>query len=274
MTEKHMALAEQMSNRYSELLQVEAVAIAGSLVTGTADEISDIDLYIYTQSDVSTDERARIAGVADHAEIDNSYWGPGDEWRDKDTGIHVDVMFWSVPWIEEQLNRVLVHHLPSVGYSTAFWHTIRNSSALFDRNGWFHTLQQKANQPYPERLARSIITNNYPILRHNESAYLHQLEKAVERSDLVSVNHRVAELLASYFDIILAVNRTPHPGEKRLLYWTEKLCPKLPPDMRAQVTALLHATAQDTQQLIERVNMLVDSLDALLKAEGLYTHAD
>ena len=59
-------------------------------------------------------------------------------------------------------------------------------------------------------LRQNIIALNYPVLRGVIPAYANQLEKAVKRHDLVSVNHRLAALFASYFDIIFAVSRQLH----------------------------------------------------------------
>ena len=112
---------------------------------------------------------------------------------------------------------------------------------LFDRAGWFHQLQQWANQPYPEPLRRAVTAKNYPILRSSQSSYLYQIERAIERRDLVSINHRVAALLASYFDVLFALNRVPHPGEKRLIQLARRVCPKAPHDMPAQVEAVIRA---------------------------------
>ena len=55
-----------------------------------------------------------------------------------------------------------------------------------------------------------------------------QIKKAEDRFDLVSVNHRVTEFLASYFDIIFALNEMPHPGEKRMQSICSKDCKILP----------------------------------------------
>ena len=57
------------------------------------------------------------------------------------------------------------------------------------------------------------------------------MEKAVARGDLVSFNYRVAALLASTFDILFALNRLPHPGEKRLLAFAAQHCPLRPAGM-------------------------------------------
>ena len=68
----------------------------------------------------------------------------------------------TVRWIEEQLERVLVHHQASVGYSTCFWYNVLHSQALFDRAGWFAELQRRPRQPYPEELQRAIIGQKLP----------------------------------------------------------------------------------------------------------------
>ena len=55
-----------------------------------------------------------------------------------------------------------------------------------------------------------------------------QITKAEKRGDLVSVNHRVAEFLASYFDVLFALNEMTHPGEKRMQSICSKECKLLP----------------------------------------------
>jgi hypothetical protein len=269
-TKSLLSLTDEIVAAYSRLPQVEAVVLAGSQTSGTADQDSDIDLYVYSRAEIPVSVRASIAmAAAEYAEVDNRFWEPGDEWVDADTGIHVEVMFRSVEWIEEQIERVLRRHEACVGYSTCFWYNVLSSQILYDRNGWFRALQETANQPYPENLRRAIIAKNYPILRRSVSSYLHQLERAVARGDWVSINHRVAALLASYFDILFAVNRMPHPGEKRLVEIASEKCAKAPAAMSEQVNELIRAVAQGDQRVIEKAFVLINGLDDLLSAEGL-----
>ena len=54
------------------------------------------------------------------------------------------------------------------------------------------------------------MAKNYPNLRATASAYSSQLRPALVCNDWVSVNHRVAAVLASLFDILFAVNRALH----------------------------------------------------------------
>jgi hypothetical protein len=145
---------------------------------------------------------------------------------------------------------------------------VLTSQALYDPNGWFQALQQAANQTYPEGLRRAIIAKNHPILGRNISSYVAQLERAVARRDLVSINHRVTALLASYFDILFAVNRMPHPGEKRLIEILLSQGAKVPAGTYEQVSALIRNVARGDKAIVESAEVLIQGLDDLLRGEG------
>jgi len=262
-----LAVAQLVARQFASLPQVEAVALAGSRMSDFSDAESDVDLYVYVTEDIPLKTRAEIAAGSPRAEIGNATWEPGDEWIDADSGLSVDVMYRQVSWMEEQLDRVLVHHQASVGYSTCFWYNLLHSQKLFDRSGWFANLQQRAGQPYPHELRRAIIAKNLPLLRRNQSSYLHQIELAAAREDAVSVNHRVAALLASYFDVLLAVNELPHPGEKRLMQHARASCSKLPREMEPQVSELIGSVGGPDGGTVAKVNALLDNLDELLLQE-------
>ena len=270
MPDTRLTLAIDVAARYAALTQVEAVAAAGSLSSGVADAGSDIDMYVYVLDDIPVAVRRQIATTqAERAEVDNRFWEPGDEWIDAVSGIHVDVMFRWTSGIEEQLDRVLRRHEAAVGYTTCFWHNVLSSRILFDPTGWFTRLQKTARQPYPEPLRQAIIAKNHPILRHTLSSYRYQIERAIDRGDVVSINHRMAAVLASYFDILFAVNGVAHPGEKRLVNFALERCAKLPHDMEQQIRNLVQAVGRRDQWLLKELDVLLDGLDELLRAEGL-----
>lgn len=231
---------------------VTAVALAGSRAAAANDPASDFDLYAYATAEVPVDFRRSLAGP--DAEIDNRFWETGDEWIDADSGAHLDVMYRSPSWIEDQLDRVLVRHEASIGYSTCVWYNVLHSEALHDPQGWYRELQERARVSYPEELQHAIVAKNWPILRKNQSSYRKQIELALARGDAVSVQHRTTAILASYFDIWFALARLPHPGEKRLLQ-------HLP---QREATLARAAIAAPPDQLLQRLDDLLDALDCRL----------
>lgn len=262
------ALAAELAAAYGALPGVIAVAWAGSAAAGRADAASDIDLYVYGDAEPAVADRARLATPrATRLELDNRTWEPGDEWDDR-AGIHVDAMFRTRAFLEEQFDRMLVRHEAWAGYSTCFWANVLHSRALFDPTGWYARMQERARLPYPEPLRRAIVLKNHRLLRGTLSSYRHQVALACARGDRVSVQHRTTALLASVFDVLFALNRMPHPGEKRLLAIAET-CPVKPPRFGADVTALLEAAAQPGDAVLARLDALVDGVDALVDASGL-----
>ncbi len=266
-------LLAEIAAEFAKLPEVTAVVLAGSRGNAFADAGSDLDLYVYAEHEPSQAWRAELARkLGERASIGNEFWEPGDEWLALRTGNVVDIMYRSPAWIEAQLDRVLLRHQASVGYSTCFVYNVLHSTMLHDRGNWFAALRARAQHPYPEPLRRAIIAKNHPILRRTLSSYDHQIVMAVERNDQVSVNHRITALLASYFDILFAVNRLFHPGEKRLVAHALETCPKHPPGFQEQVHELLSAIAPAGQPDVPgRVKDLLDGLDALLIEEQLIT---
>ncbi len=268
----YQQLASQISALFALQPQVEAITVAGSRGqgAGTADSASDIDLCIYTRGQIPLEVRREIvaqSGGASIACLGLNYWGAADEWINAPSGIEIDSTYFDVSWMEEQLLRVIEKHQSAQGYTTCFWYTVRQSIPFYDPNGWFSNMQQLAQAEYPEALRENIIAFNHPLLRGIIPSFANQLEKAVNRRDLVSVNHRTAVLLGSYFDILFAANRQLHPGEKRLVEFALNHCRVLPTHFEADLAAVLLQTPESLSALPAQVHTLLNHLDEMLKSE-------
>jgi catechol 2,3-dioxygenase-like lactoylglutathione lyase family enzyme/predicted nucleotidyltransferase len=251
-------LIQRLTQAFGNLPQVLAVVLAGSRAAATSDLASDFDLYVYAVRDVPLEFRRALLGEG--AEVDNRFWEPGDEWSDPSTGAQIDIMYRSPEWIEAQLNRVLLRHEAALGYTTCFWYNVIYSEAIIDPRGWYQQLQNRGRVAYPEGLRRAVVMRNWPVLRRNHSSYRHQIELALNRGDLVCVQHRVTAFLASFFDVWFALERKPHPGEKRLLS-------HLPEPWVSLVRALTEASPAT---LLIHIDTLMDRIDARLADERMF----
>ncbi len=266
----HLTLARKIVEQFKIVACVEAITLGGSNTVGSIDKYSDIDLYIFAREVIPLNTRRAIVNKlgASKTDLNLTFWDLGDEWFDLGTGIEVDIMYWDPAWIEGQLERVLGSHQASLGYTTSFWHTILNSKMLFDRSGWFASLQERCKQPYPEQLKHAIIAKNHPMLRSVIPSYYRQIKKALGRGDFISVNHRIAALLASYFDVIFAINEIPNPGEKRNLEFVLERCSITPPTLKDQIEIILQSAGTGSEELLIHMDELLNDLDALLLGEG------
>jgi hypothetical protein len=269
-TELFLSVAQRIVASYSQLPQVEAATITGSQMMTHANSSSDIDLYVYIQEDIPLDVRSSIATPgATSPQSHNHHAEAGDEWLDTETGIRLEILFRHVSWTEEQLALVLRQYQASYGCSTCLWHQIRFAQIVYDRDGWFQNFQNYARQPFPEMLRRAIIAHNYPVLRQTSTSYVNQIKRAIEHGDIVRINHRLAAFLASYFDILFALNRLTHPGEKRLLEFAEARCTQIPIGMSRHVRGLIRSIGHANPELLFHMNTLVDGIGGLVRAEGL-----
>ena len=221
-----------------KLSQVEAVALGGSRATGRNDEESDYDVYVYiTGSIPESDRRSILDKYCKYMEIGNSFW----ELEDDVTlinGIDMDIIYRNIKDFENMVSSVVNDCIAWNGYTTCMWHNLITSKIVVDKNGYLAALQEKYRIPYPKKLKENIISNNLKLLSGTLPSFDMQIKKAESRGDLVSVNHRVTEFLASYFDIIFALNEMTHPGEKRMQSICSEECNILPNNFDANLHKL------------------------------------
>ncbi len=263
-------LAYQIVNEYKNLSEVISIAIGGSGASGRKDSFSDINIYVVTKENLSLEKRKKIVEkLSDEKEINNTIWGDTDEFILRNSDIQVDISYFDISWLKGTLYNILFNYKAELGYSTCFWYNVINSMIIFDKNNIFKDFQNQYKIDFPLELKRNIIMKNYPVLKDNLSSYYNKIEKAIKRGDIVSVNSRIAAFLASYFDIIFAINEMPHPGKNKLITIVENSCSKKPEEFSSNLIALLSCSNKYNEEILETLDNIIENLKKLLKEEGL-----
>lgn len=250
------------------LPQVEAIALGGSRATGRQDERSDHDVYVYVTGAVDAAARRSVLDkYCSYMEIGNTFWELEDDVTLKD-GVDMDIIYRDMDDFEKMVSSVVVGCSAWNGYTTCMWHNLITSKIVLDKQGKLLKLQNKFSVPYPQELKHNIISNNMKLLSGMLPSFDLQIKKAESRGDLVSVNHRVAEFLASYFDVIFALNEMTHPGEKRMQSICSKECKILPADFDADLDRLFAGMFRTDispviRDMVEKLRKLIQKSDIL-----------
>lgn len=257
----------ELIRRVSCLDAVEGVMLSGSVATQTDDEFSDYDFYIYSSGDIDAELRRKtFSGLFSYIEIDNRFWETEDDGVLIE-GRAVEIIYRDITWMERMLSDKIEQYHAETGYTTCFWNNLLSSKILFDRTGNLSLLKKRFSVPYPEPLRAAIIAKNYPLLRVQIPAYYHQIQKALCRKDIISVNHRIAAFIASYADILFALNRVSHPGEKKLLHYLGQ-CNCVPVSMDSDIRQLISAGSSMCDSVLLILDTMINRLDDVLRREG------
>ena len=262
---KYSCYYENMFNtimqEFQNFPQVKAIAVGGSTSAETSDNKSDVDVYIFVEQDIPINARKNIIKkFSSKYEVGCEYFGSGDEFLVDSLNLQLDIMYWNTNWFENIVENVWFKHYAANGYTTAFLYTLKNFNIIYDRDDWLLNLKNSINTQYPEELKQNIINRNMMLLKDKPFAsYYEQIEKAVLRNDIVSINHRISAFLASYFDVIFALNRVMHPGEKQLVRFALCHCNLLPEDFARDVDILAMSEAQ------KRLDKAADMVEKLRK---------
>lgn len=255
----------QLWNAFAALPEVEAIALGGSRAGANYDAKSDYDLYIYCTSIPNEPVRRQILEQnCQYMEVGNTFWELEDDCTLKD-GVDIDILYRNLEDFSQTIRWVVDGHNAYNGYTTCMWHNLLHSRILYDKNGKLESLQKKYQIPYPEELRDNIIRKNLRLLTGNLPSYDAQIKKAVVRKDQVSINHRTAAFLESYFDILFALNRLTHPGEKRMVSYLLQNAEILPADFEENLEKLFQNLFVAPEKAVQTLSDMIAVLNDVIK---------
>lgn len=253
-------MIEKLFNELAALPQIEAVALGGSRAGEVYDEKSDYDVYLYCTDTVDEEVRRGILEkYCSYMEIGNSFWELEDNCV-LNNGIDIDILYRDLDSFAEGVASVVEGHQAYNGYTTCMWHNLNTCKIIYDKDGRLQDVKNRFFVPYPKQLKENIIDKNMKLLSVAMPAYKLQIAKAVERKDMVSIGHRTAAFMESYFDIIWAMNELTHPGEKRLVSLCQKQCKILPADFEENINQLYADLFTDLDRVGEDVDRIIEEL--------------
>lgn len=224
---------------------VIAICLGGSRATGMNDEKSDYDVYVYYKEPITLNKRQEILNSnCRHMEIGVNYFEEEDDCI-LNNGIVIELIYRNFDHFKNAIEELISNHNANLGYTTCFLDNILNAKVLFDREGLYQKMVKQIII-YPEDLRQNIIKKNMSMLHGVIASYDTQIIKAYNRGDMVSVNHRIAAYLSSYFDVIFAINKIYHPGEKRLIEHVKNKCSLIPMDFEQNINSLLNLENLET----------------------------
>lgn len=259
-------MIQELYKEFSQLEQVEAIALGGSRAGQDYDQNSDYDVYIYLNSPIDEAIRQNIlTKYCSYMEIGNQFWELEDDCI-LNNGIQIELIYRSLESFEQELNSTVFQHQAQNAYTTCMWHNLLHSKILYDPNGRYTSLQKAYQIPYPQELKKHIIERQLLLLEQSMPAFSHQIEKAIKRQDLLSMNHRTSEFFASYFDLLFALNEQTHPGEKRMIDYAKTNCALLPKQFEGTIRdyfQLLYQPQQGEQAVLTLQTILKQLKDIL-----------
>ena len=243
-------------NEISNIDDIVSIVLGGSMANDCSDNISDYDFYIYSSNKINQETRIKIFSKhCKYYEIGHDFWELGDNGI-LNCGIEIEIIYRDLQFLENYVANVIEKCIPNIGFTTCFWHNVLTSKIIYDKNDYYKKMKERFSIPYPKELKENIIKRNMALLSGYIISYDKQIEHAVYRKDLVNINNRISVFLASYFDIIFAINELQHPGEKRLIEICKNKCNILPNKFEENISNLFNNEFNTMEILNNIINEL------------------
>ena len=236
-----------------------AIALGGAHAKGTADSESDLDLYLFANSVLPTDERTRMT-VAFSPEVTGAYsWQDDLPFSDTGTdfyfrGMRVEVWLRNAERIERTiaecldgvLKRDLVTWTTTGFYNHCALSDVKVMVPLEDPFGIIARWKSQVGG-YPRKLRDAIIAQHLPAARFWPDNF--HYKSAVERVDVIYATGIVQQVMHNLLQVLFALNESYFPGDKNLGVALDHL-PRQPAEVRRKVESLLWPAAPATRETL------------------------
>ena len=260
----------QLVNEYKKFDEVLSITLTGSGASGKNDFFYDIDIEVILKAEIDANRRSKaLKKFSDTIETISGKYGEKDIFILRNSTTEIDVSYYTLDTLKDNLFDVIDNCKASVGYTTCLWKVVSGAFIAYDKENTFKNLQKKYRVAYPQKLKLNIVDKNYYLLRDSISSYYNQIDKAIRTGDLISVSYKVCKFLDSYFDVVFAVNEMPHPGDKRLVSIINSRCKKIPRFLTEGVNRLIENSCKCDKEILKNMDDIVDDLKEFLHEEGI-----
>lgn len=224
--EKYEKAARRVASLYSELPEVVSVVIGGSLARGFTDMVSDIEMYVYYEKNIPSEENIRKILKKLNAKLTRS---KKIHWYHSAWGYHTFFAFNGIKFelgyrdIHEFFVRMQnfksglilpkhgIHDTPFGHYESGVASCISESKILIDKKGQLQELKDYLDDYHSDHLRDE--TFQYYI-KDAKTITTMKTKYATMRNDHYNFNACVARSIRSLVICIFALNNRYYPGDK------------------------------------------------------------
>lgn len=203
-----LRLAERIVGGLPEDPALEAVAVAGSVARGCADRYSDVEILLLWREEPSERQRGALFEAAP-APSSRRELQPGEDGGSCEDftsmGVKIDAAHWTLGRIDAIMSSLLDGsdiRLPRQRLASDLQRCLPLRG-----EGCFGSLRRRLDD-YPDVLVRAAVRQN---LQFGPQAWL---ERLAERDDVIALHEILLLITRRLVGVLLALNRTYHPGYK------------------------------------------------------------
>ena len=246
-----------------------AIALGGAHAKGTADDESDVDLYLFANSVLPAEERTRMV-VAFSSEVEGAYsWQDDAPFPDTGTDFHfrgrrIECWLRNAERVEQTIaecqqgivKRGFVTWTTTGFYNHCCLSDVKAMVPVEDPSGIIARWKSQV-AVYPGKLRETIINQHLAAAGFWPDNFHYM--SAIKRGDVIYTSGIVQQVVHNLVQVLFALNETYFPGDKQLAQALDHL-PRQPPRLGERITSLLLPSPPATPDVLRQQREALRSL--------------